>query len=124
MVINNEKALTETRQFLEQNVTQDCNITLDTEINLDCCEIVMGIQEYNKNPCDFFYTCDKNNFHCILNVVKIMAFCLIILVVIVFCAILCCAFEDLIRRTLNNLFPNLRLISGRKTEANSMEMKE
>ena len=39
MVINNEKALTETRQFLEQNVTQDCNITLDAEINLDCCEI-------------------------------------------------------------------------------------
>ena len=117
MVINNERALTETRQFLEQNVTQDCNVTLDTEINLDCCEIVMGIQEYNKNPCDFFYTCDKNNFHCILSDGKIG---LCGLIIAIFLQSLW--FKDLIKRKLNNLFSKLQRISGRRTEANSMEM--
>ena len=129
-VINNERTLTEARQFLEQNVTQDCNMTrlnmtLDTEFNLDCCEIAEGTKKRDGNPCDWMYKCDKNNFHCVLHVDKITWFCLLILVIfIIVCGILCMCFEDKIRRTLDNLFPNLQLISGRKTEANSMEMRE
>ena len=125
MVINNQKAQTERRQFLEQNVTLDCDISLDPEINMDCCEIANGTQEWNGNPCHWFYKCDKNNFHCVLNDVKIMGFCLLIfLIVVLGCAIIVCVFEDLIRRKLNNLRSNLPLIFDRRTEAISMEMKE
>ena len=124
--LNNQNAPTATgSQFLEQNITQDCNDTShDPKINQDCCEIIKGIQEWNGNPCEWFYMCDKNNFHCILNVVKIIGFCFLILgivIVIVGCAI---CFWDLIRVMLNDLLSNLPLISGRRAEANAMEMKE
>ena len=129
MVINNQKAPTVTgSQFLEQNITQDCDISLDPEMNLDCCEFVKGIQEwkyiYNLSgyTCGLFYKCDRNNFHCILNNRKIQAFCG--LIIAIFAIVMGCAmcFKDLIRRKLNNLKSKLPQISGRRTEANSMEM--
>ena len=127
MVINNQKAPTGS-QFLEQNITQDCDISLDPEMNLDCCEIVKGIQEwkhiYNFNgyPCGLFYKCDKNNFHCILNDRRITGFCGIIIAIIVLIVGCAMCFKDLIRRKFNNLYSKLPWISGRRTEANSMEM--
>ena len=127
MVINNQKAPT-VSQFLEQNITQDCDISLDPEMNLDCCEIFKGIQEWKKiynligYPCGWFYKCDIINFHCILNDGKIMGFCGLIMAI--FAIVVGCAmcFKDLIRRKLNNLSSKLPWISGRRTEANSMEM--
>ena len=123
MVINNQKSPAVTgSQFLEQNITKDCDISLDPEMNLDCCEIVKKIQEwkYKYNligyPCGWFYKCDKNNFHCILSDGKIMGFCG--LIIAIFMQSLW--FKDLIRRKLNNL--SSKRISGRRTEANSMEM--
>ena len=130
MVINNQKALTETRQFLEQNVTQDCNITLDSEMNLNCCEIVKKIQEwkyiYNFNgyACPQFYKCDKKNFHCVLNESRIMGFVGIIFVIVLLAFATCMCYKDLIRRKLNNLVSKLPRISRRTAENNSMEMNQ
>ena len=129
MVINNQEGPTVTgSQFLEQNITQDCDISLDPEMNLDCCEIVKGIQEwkYIYNfigfPCGLFYKCDKpkKSFHCVLNDGKIMAFGGFIFVIVIVGIVLCYSNMDLIRRKLNNLFP--KRISGRTAENNSMEM--
>ena len=133
MVINNQKEPTERRQFLEQNGTQDCDISLDPEIKLDCCEfirleIIEGIHGWDGNPrpgnpCDWFYKCDKNNFHCVINSFGIIVTCILILLTLVLVCMVCYIIRDWIRRKVNNLFSNFPLISGR-TEANSMEMKE
>ena len=70
--LNNQKAPTERRQFLERNGTQDCDISLDPKIRLDCCEFIKGWErEKNREwdgegpgiPCERFHTCDKNNFN-------------------------------------------------------------
>ena len=68
--LNNQKAPTERRQFLEQNGTQDCDISLDPKIRLDCCEFIKGWErEKNREwdgdprpgiPCDWLLECPKN----------------------------------------------------------------
>ena len=125
MVINNQRALTETRHFLEQNVTQDCfeDISLDSEINLECCKTSKTTREWSGEECDWFYKCDANNFHCIHNIITIIVFsCFMLLLVVSVCAICSVSpVKDYIMR-LRNLCSNLPPISGRRTEANSMEM--
>ena len=124
MVINNQRALTETRHFLEQNVTQDCfeDISLDSEINLECCKTSKTTREWSGEECGWFYKCDVN-LHCIHNIITIIVFsCFILLLVVSVCAI--CSVKpvkDCIRRWRNQC-SNLPPISGRRTEANSMEM--
>ena len=126
MVLNNQNTPTERKQFLERNITQECDISLDPEINLGCCEFFKELFNGNLRveiPCDRFYRCDQNNFHCVLDIMGIIAICIGILLALFLIFIACYLTNDWIRRKVDNLISNLPWNSGR-TEANSIEMKE
>ena len=125
MVLNNEKAITERRGFYNRNLTHECDISLDPAIKPECCQFFKQFFEHGRdlrNPCDWFYKCDINNLHCVVNTFGIIATCIGILLALVVIFIICYLTDDGIQRKVDNLCPNLPWLSGR-TEANSMEMK-
>ena len=131
--INNQKATTERRQLLEQNVTQDCDISLDPEINQYCCEIANNGTTiatphpqttsgyfYHNVRCGWlnFYMCNEK-WHCVFDPFRVFA--IVLGAIAITFIVTCCCYEN--RNWIKMKLTNLSLMSDRRTEANSMEMK-